>query len=65
MMVRKETIFILHTAADPVPSGPGVCASLPLLSLHRLPLNKEHPLQPAFAERVAGDAEGEKRNEHQ
>jgi hypothetical protein len=36
-----------------------------LLSLHRLPLDEEHPRQPAFAERVAEDAEGEKRNEHQ
>jgi hypothetical protein len=33
--------------------------------LHRFPLDKEHPLQPAFAKRLAEDAESEKRNEHQ
>jgi hypothetical protein len=32
---------------------------------HRLPLDKEHPRQPAFAERLGEHAEGEIRNEHQ
>src|SRR4249920_1987370 len=38
---------------------------LPLLPCHWFPLDKEHPRQPAFAERLAEDAEGEIRNEHQ
>ena len=39
--------------------------SLPLPPLHQLPFDKEHPLQPAFTERLAEDTESEKRNEHQ
>jgi hypothetical protein len=37
----------------------------PLPLLYRLTLDKEHPLQFAFTERLAEDAEGEKRNEHE
>jgi hypothetical protein len=35
------------------------------LARHGLPLDKEHPLQPAFTERLAEHAEGKKRNQHQ
>ena len=37
----------------------------PLPPLPELPLDEEHPFQPAFAKRLAEDAESEKRNEHQ
>ena len=36
-----------------------------LLRLHRLALDKEHPHQPAFPERLAEDPKSEIRNEHQ
>jgi hypothetical protein len=38
---------------------------LPLPPCHWFSLDKKHPRQPAFAERLAEDAEGEIRNEHQ
>src|SRR3954451_2361469 len=37
----------------------------PLFPLRQLPLDKEHLRQPAFAQRLAKDAESEKWNEHQ
>jgi hypothetical protein len=44
----------------------GLCARRSsLTSASSAPLDKEHPHQPTFAERVAEDPEGEKRNEHQ
>jgi hypothetical protein len=48
-----------------VPAGTGTDPSASLPPLQRLPLDKEHPLQSSFANRLAEDAESEKRNEHQ
>jgi hypothetical protein len=50
-------------AADAAGSEANAVLYLPLLD--RPPLDKKHPRQPTFAERVAEDSESKKRNEHQ